>query len=55
MGDSMAEDCKVIIKFFERVKAGEYAPIEETSLPYARMNEKRIIIEEEDNYYYSIS
>jgi hypothetical protein len=49
------KDCEVIIKFLERVKEGEYAPIEESSLPYARMNEKRIIIEEEDNYYYGIS
>lgn len=51
----MAEDCKVMIRFFERVKKGEYAPIEEISLPYARMNEKRIVLDEEDNYYYSIS
>lgn len=51
----MEEDCKIIIKFFERVKEGEYAPIEESSLPYARMNEKRIVIDEEDNYYYGVS
>jgi len=51
----MPEKADVLIKFLERVKEGEYAPIEKTSLSYVRMKEKRITIDEEDQYYYSVS
>lgn len=51
----MAMEDDVLITFLKRVKDGEYAPIETSSLSYTRMKEKRIVYEEEDNYYYSIS
>lgn len=41
-----------IITFLEKTKEGEYAEIEKSSLPYARMKEETIIIEE---YYYGMS
>jgi hypothetical protein len=46
---------EVLITFLKRTKNGEFASIEESSLPYARMKAKRIVYEEEDQYYYGIS
>jgi hypothetical protein len=42
-----------IFTFLKRVKDGEYAPIETSSLPYARIEEKTEFNEEV--YYYGIS
>ena len=43
------------ITFLERIKQGEYAETEISSLDYVRINEETIVVEEEDNYYYGIS
>ena len=40
------------IKFLKAVKDGEYAKIEETSLPYSRMEFRTITVREE--YFYSL-
>lgn len=45
-------EIEVTITFLERVKNGEYAPIETSSLPYARMKEQTEYNEEV--YYYGI-
>jgi len=47
---------KVLLSFLERTKEGTYAPIEESSLPYARITEESQTIElTEEFYYYSIT
>lgn len=47
----------VLVRFLKLAKNGKYAPIEETSIPYARMREETEVIENhgEDEYYYGIS
>jgi hypothetical protein len=45
-------EIEVTMVFLERVKNGEYAPIEMSSLPYVRMKEQTEINEEV--YYYGI-
>lgn len=45
-------EIQVTMTFLERVKNGEYAPIETSSLPYVRMKEQTVINEEV--YYYGI-
>ncbi len=44
------EEEKVLISFLKTTKEGKYAKVEETSLPYSRIKEETIIIE--DEYYY---
>jgi hypothetical protein len=46
------EEEKVLISFLKATKEGKYAKVEETSLPYSRIKEETVIIE--DEYYYSI-
>ncbi|MDD1762618.1 MAG: hypothetical protein LUQ59_10335 [Methanothrix sp.] len=47
---------EVLLKFLEYTKEGQYSPIEESSLLYARMKEETNIVElNEEEYYYSIS
>lgn len=46
------EEKKVLISFLKATKEGKYAKVEETSLPYSRIKEKTVIVENE--YYYSI-
>jgi hypothetical protein len=46
---------KVLLTFLDRTKKGEYAPIEKTSLKYARLKTERIVIDDEKLYYYGIS
>lgn len=46
------EEEKVLISFLKTTKEGKYAKVEETSLPYSRIKEETVIIE--DEYYYSI-
>jgi len=46
-----------LLKFLKLTKTGKYAPIEESSLPYARVKEEReedVDIYQED-YYYALS
>lgn len=45
------------LRFLKEIKKGKYAPIEKSSIPYARMEEREDIITfiEEEEYYYSIS
>lgn len=46
-----------LLKFLERTKNGDYAPINEESLKYVRIKEESDITENFDNkeYYYSIT
>lgn len=55
--DKQEEQGKLLLSFVLKTKEGKYAPIEESSLPYARLNEERETAEilEEEYYYYSIS
>ena len=49
------DDKETLLAFLRRTKEGEYALIEESSLPYSRLNEETEILEfVEDEYYYSI-
>lgn len=42
--------------FLKRVKEGEYAPIEESSLQYVRMRESTIVVQQDcKQYHYSMS
>lgn len=50
------EEGNTLLTFIRDVKKGKYGPIEESSLPYARIKEKTVFIDaEEEDYYYSIS
>lgn len=45
-----------LLTFLRRTKAGKYAPIEESSLPYSRIKEESETLGfYEEEYYYSIS
>ena len=46
------EKKKVLISFLKVTKEGKYAKVEESSLPYSRIKEKTVIVENE--YYYGI-
>ena len=46
------EEEKVLISFLKATKEGKYAKVEKTSLPYSRIKEETVIVE--DEYYYSI-
>lgn len=47
---------EILVAFLKRAKDGEYATIEENSLPYARMKEETESVEAyEGDYYYGIS
>jgi hypothetical protein len=46
----------MLITFLKRTREGGYAPIEESSLPYARLKEEAETVElYEEEYYYGIS
>lgn len=50
------EEGNTLLTFLRDVKDGRYGPIEESSLPYARIKEETVLIDmEEEDYYYSIS
>lgn len=54
--DKQEEQGKLLLSFVLKTKEGHFAPIEESSLPYARLAEERETIEvSEEEYYYSIS
>ncbi len=40
-------ELKVLLTFLKRTKAGKYAPIEKSSLPYSRLNEQPEVGNEE--------
>lgn len=44
-----------LIEFLQRTKAGKYAPVEKSSLPYSRTREEIQSINDEDCYYYNLS
>lgn len=46
------QELKVLLTFLKRTKEGKYAPVEQSSLPYSRLNEQpeTIVIEEQYNY-----
>jgi len=49
------KEYNVLIKFLERTKDGSYASIEETSIPYARMDIEDYTVDNYGEYYYSLS
>ena len=48
-------DGNTLLTFLKEVKGGKYGPVEESSLPYARIKEETVFINIEEDYYYSIS
>lgn len=46
---------KAILTFLTQVKKGEYAKVEESSLRYARVRERRYEYLYEEDYYYSVT
>lgn len=56
MMEGKDEELGVLIKFLEYTKEGKYAPIEESSLTYARIREETNFIDLcEEEIYYSVS
>jgi hypothetical protein len=56
MKEKQEEQGKLLQSFILMTKEGKYAPIDESSTPYARIAEERETIEiTEEEYYYSIS
>ncbi len=50
------KEAEILIAFLKRTREGEYAPIEESSLPYARIKEETESVEGyEEEYYYGVS
>ena len=50
------EEGSILLSFISKTRSGEYAIIEESSLPYSRITQERESIEIfDDEYYYSIS
>jgi len=45
---------KILLKFLKQTKEGEYAEIEESSMPYTRFPEQREEIFCEEEYYYNM-
>ena len=45
---------KALLTFLKQTRKGEYAKIDEGSLPYLRVKEQREEDYSEDEYYYSI-
>ena len=50
--EKLKKEEKVLISFLKATKEGKYAKVEETSLPYSRIKEKTVTVD--DEYYYSI-
>ena len=57
MGKSReAKDEEMLLTFLKRTKEGKYALIEESSLPYSRIDQQTETLEfVEEEYYYSMS
>ncbi|OPY53615.1 MAG: hypothetical protein A4E48_00749 [Methanosaeta sp. PtaU1.Bin060] len=50
------EDLGILLRFLRYTKEGMYAPIEESSLSYARLKEETNFVELcEEEYYYNVS
>lgn len=45
------KECEALLRFLKLTKEGKYAIIEETSIPYTRMKEQTIDVENEIFYY----
>ena len=45
---------KVLLTFLKQTREGKYAKIDESSLPYTRLKEKREEPFYEDEYYYGV-
>jgi hypothetical protein len=45
---------KVLLTFLKQTREGKYAKIDENSLPYSRLKEKREEPFYEDEYYYGV-
>lgn len=54
MSEKKKQDIEVLITFLKETKNGKYAPIEQSSLPYARIKYHRMDIENQDTYYYGM-
>ncbi|VVB69099.1 Uncharacterised protein [uncultured archaeon] len=46
---------EILLKFLKYTKEGKYAPIEESSLSYARLKEETHMEMCEEDYYYGVS
>jgi len=46
---------KALLTFLTRTREGEYAPIDEGSLPYSRINEDSETIINSEEFYYGVS
>lgn len=56
MPEAQLNDETMYMSFLARTKDGEFAPIEENSLLYLRIQEQTEVIENlEEDYYYCIS
>jgi hypothetical protein len=54
--EKIKKERETLIAFLKRTREGEYAPIEESSLPYTRIKEETESIEVyEEEYYYGVS
>jgi len=50
------QDEEKLLTFLQKTKDGEYAKIDQTSLPYVRIREERSCVETvNESFYYSIS
>ena len=50
------DEKETLLAFLRRTKEGQYARVEESALPYLRINEETEMAESsEEEYYYSIS
>lgn len=50
------ENERLLLSFLRQTKEGKYALIDESSLPYSRLNEETEFIESlEEEFYYGIS
>jgi len=55
LSDNIKEPEKVLLSFLIRTKKGEYAAIDDSSLPYSRLKEETETTEyQEEEYYYGI-
>jgi len=54
-GGKKLKEQEVLLTFLKRTKKGEYAPIDESSLAYARMEEEVETIVLDEEYYYSMN
>ena len=51
--EERGEEMEILIAFLKRTREGEYAPIEESSLPYVRIKEETESIEVYEGEYFT--